>query len=818
MNYLKTIAIFLSIICSNTILAQSPKAQLTGKVIDSLSKEAVYYATISLISVEDTEKINGTIANEKGEFSLENLDLGVYDITISFIGYEPKKHLNYTLKPGKNNLESIVLNISKEALSEIIIQTDKPIIENKIDRLVYNAERDVTSAGGNAIDVLRKVPMLSVDIDGNVSLPGDQGVRILVNGKPSGMMLNNMGDALKMISADQIKSVEVITSPSAKYDAEGASGIINIITKRKDIAGVYGSISGGIGTRHNNGNASVNVRKGKLGVVVNLGGNYMWPQDVTNQFEQFDASGNPTIEQKSKHRTTRSGLRGSLGVDYDLSDKDLFSTTFSTNTFETSKDGFTNSNFLYSNNAINSLISNLDQETKINGFDWSADYTRKFSNPNHELSFSGQFSRNNNDTDYTTVYEEGLRTDELGINSGKNDELTFQVDYSQPIGKTTLEVGAKTILRDISSETDIREFLNGFYQFIDNRSYEFKYNQDVIAGYMTYSFDLSKNYQVKAGVRMEHTILEGEPTVGIEAFNNDYTNLLPSAVISRKLNRTSSLKLSYNQRIQRPSLFYLNPFRDTSNPIVQQQGNPELKPELSHNIELGYSTFIKGAMINASFFYRKTIDVIESLNQIDNTTIPGEPISLTTFENIGTNESFGTNLFVSFSPLKNLTLRSNISLFTYEAKGNSFNNALSSQTDEIYLVYRAFINASYKFDNSITAESFFMVNSSKRTFQGTAPAFSMWTLGIKKEIMDKKASIGLSITDPFSENKNFEWQVNSPSYSQTSKMKLPFRSFGISFSYNFGQSDSKSKTNKQRGIKNDDQKKGESNQGNDIES
>lgn len=626
-------------------------------------------------------------------------------------------------------------------------------------------------------------------------------------------MSNNMGDALKMISADQIKSVEVITSPSAKYDAEGASGIINIITKRKDIAGVNGSISGGIGTRHNNGNASLNVRKGKLGIVASLGGNYMWPQNVTNEFEQFNASGNPTIKQTSKHRTTRSGLRGSLGIDYEISDKDLFSTTFSTNTFETGKDGITNSNYFYSNNTINTLISNLDQETKINGFDWSADYTRKFAKPNQELSFSGQFSRNNNDTDYTTLYEEGLRTDELGVNRGKNDELTFQVDYIQPIGKTTLEVGAKTILRDISSETELSEFLNGSYQFIDNRSYEFKYNQDVVAGYMTYGFDFAKNYQVKAGVRMEHTILEGEPTAGIDAFNNNYTNLLPSAVISRKLNRTSSLKLSYNQRIQRPSLFYLNPFRDTSDPIVQQQGNPELKPELSHNIELGYSTFIKRTMINASLFYRKTTDVIESLNQIDNITTPGEPISLTTFENIGTNESFGTNLFVSFSPIKNLTLRSNISLFTYEAKGNSFNTTLSSQTDEIYLVYRAFINASYKIDNTLIAESFFMLNSPKRTFQGTTPAFSMWTLGIKKEIMDKRASIGLSITDPFSENKNFKWQVDTPEYSQTRRMKLPFRSFGITFSYNFGQVDSKSKTRKQRGIKNDDQKEGESNQG-----
>src|SRR5699024_7894978 len=339
----------------------------------------------------------------------------------------------------------------------------------KIDRMVFNADRDVTSAGGDATDVLQKVPMLAVDLDGNVSMRGDQNVKILINGKSSGAMANNAGDALRTIPADQIKSVEVITSPSAKYDAEGTSGIINIITKKKDVAGINGSISGGVGTRHNNGNASLNARKGKLGVVANLGGNYMWPQTTINEFEQFTIAGNPMLRQYSENETTRSGLRGSIGLDYDLTDKDLLSTTFSANGFEMGMDGSTSSEFFMPNNVVNSLLSNRDQTTSSDGFDWSADYIRKFENPKQELSIAGQFSRNNSNTDYTTLYEEGERMNEMGLNKSHNDELAFQADYVQPIGNTTLEVGAKTIFRYIISTSSIKEGANNNYEVVDNR-------------------------------------------------------------------------------------------------------------------------------------------------------------------------------------------------------------------------------------------------------------------------------------------------------------------------------------------------------------
>lgn len=787
------------------------KGSVTGLVLDSASKQPVDYATIALYPIGKTISNNGTLADGKGKFNIKDVPAGEYRVLINFLGYTEKEIKSLTVKGGTSNLGTILLSSSTTQLSAVQIVGEKPLIENKIDRLVYNAEKDVTSAGGDATDVLRKVPLLSVDMEGNVSLRGDQNVKILINGKPSGAMSNSVGDALKMIPADQISNVEVITSPSAKYDSEGTSGIINIVTKKKNIAGVNGTISTGIGTRQNNSNANLNIRQGKFGVVANAGAHWMWPQTATNSFNKYDLDGASLLSQNGENRAKRGGGRGSIGLDYDLNDKNLFNTTFSPSKFNMDLDGSSNS--LFQDNS--SLISNTSQDRGFNGFDWSAGYTHKFDKEKQELSFVGQFSRNNNNTDYTTLYDGSGRLNEMGINDGRNDELTLQLDYAHPVkDKATLEVGVKTILRDISSLSTLKEMQGSDYVLNPNRSYEYNYEQDVAAGYTSLTYSLSDKYQVMAGVRAEYTKLNGESVGSYKPFKNDYLKVLPSAVVSRKLSMMSSLKLSYNQRIQRPSLFYLNPFRNTSDPINQSEGNPELKPELSHNFELGYSTFIKGTVINASVFYRLTNDVIESLTrEEDNPANPNQPIVLQTYDNIGQNKSFGSNLFVSVTPVKDLTLRTNLSLYSYNTNASLVDNSLSSEADKTHLMYRAFVNGSYNIAKGFIAETFFMVNSPRRTFQGTSPSFSMWSVGFKKELFEKKASIGINIVDPFNETKTFDSEIRTPTYNQQTSFSVPFRSFGITFSYNFGKLDFKNTPRKTRGITNDDQKQVESQQG-----
>ncbi len=811
---MKKLLLVFSLVTVTTIALafQTQSPQIKGVVVDGVSKQPIAAATIGAFLEGTSTAVRESASAANGEFQITNLTTGKYDLLIQFLGYETAILNGISVQTTLVNLDTIRLNPISTQIGEVVVTGQKPLIENKIDRLVYNAEQDVTSIGGNAADVLRKVPMISVDVDGNVSLRGDSQVKILINGKPSGAMNNQVGEALKMIPADQISSVEVITSPSAKYDGEGASGIINIITKKKLTTGVNGSLTAGIGTRQNSTNLNLNSRTGRLGVVANAGANWMWPQITETSFIQEDLSGNTLLSQLAENRTTRTGGRGTLGVDYDWNPKNLFNTTFNFNKFDMNYDGSSNT-FLPMANAP--MKSETVQKTGMDGFDWSAGYTYKFDREKQELSLASQFSRSNSNTDYSTLYLQQAQQDEWGTNSGINDELTFMADYSHPLSKAaTLEIGGKAILRDIESDVAIRQLQGGQQILNQQRSYLFQYDQDVISAYGSLNWMLNPTWQLMGGLRAEQTIIKGSTPAQQINFENDYLSLLPNVVLSKTIGRMSSIKWSYNQRIQRPSMFYLNPFRNTSDPINQSQGNPSLSPETAHNFEMAYSTFHKGLVLSTSLYYRITDDIIESIfTNIPNDQGGNQPIVLQTFDNIGTQKSVGTNIFASYSPLRNLKLSSNVNLYSYEVQPSSrIDDNLSTKSGKTYLMYRVFANASYTILPGFIAETFAIVNAPRRTFQGTSPHFSMWSLGVKKEILNKQATIGITILDPFKEVKTFDTEVYTANYTQRSSFAVPFRSFGLNFSWNFGKLNMKDAPRKDRGIKNDDQKVEENNQ------
>lgn len=754
--------------------------RITAIILDSLTKQPIDYATVSLAKVKDGKTVNGGVTDDKGKIVLQNVAPDEYKMSIGFIGYKSKTIIVKTTpeKPD-NNVGSVMVTPTSNTLNEVQVVGQKSVIENKIDRMVYNAEADATNAGGDATDVMRKVPMLSVDVNGNVQLRGGA-VRVLINGKPSGTMANSVADALKMLPAEQIKSVEVITSPSAKYDAEGSGGIINIITKKSNAQGVSGSVNTSVGTRQNNGSFNITAKTNRLSVNAALGGSYAYPQNSRVVF--LNETPGTTTFQDGYSKWKRPGYNGSFGVDYDINAYNNISSTIKYNHFNNGGPG-------ESNITINSLLlQNIsDMDMGFNNMDWNVDYKRTTKKAGEEFSVSGQLSQGRNTTDYSNILRTAGVPDVITANDnvGKNNEYTLQTDYILPItAKTTLETGLKGISRNIASDYTLA-------------AQDFEYNQNVGSAYGVIAFDLTKKLKFKGGVRAEYTQIDGLFANSLP-IKNDYFNLFPSAIVSRTLKNGTSFKLSYNRRVQRPSLFYLNPFRNEANQFSVSEGNPNLDPEISDNYEFGYSTFIKGSIINASVFYRRTGDVIESA--IQPITENGIDKVLTTYINVGTSKTVGFNLFASYNPKPKWTLMTNIGINTYDV-----NNEYADINTPTYLNYNWFLRSATSFNKGLSLEFFGVLNSPRRTFQGKTDAMVFYGAAIKKEILNKKGSIGFNTLNPFNKDLHIKTVNTTGGAYQSTNIYYPLRSFGLSFSYSFG----KLKFTEKKKVKNDDVKQGE---------
>ncbi|GAA4330572.1 outer membrane beta-barrel family protein [Mucilaginibacter gynuensis] len=816
---MKRIYIILLLIC--TVI--SAKAQLggggsgltgriSGTVIDSLSKKPLDYATISLFNSGGNSPITGVLTDDKGNFKLDNIKAGKYKLAITFIGY-PTKIIDPVITTSSkldNNVGKVLLAPSSKVLNAVEIQGQVPLVENKIDKIVFNAEKDLTSAGGNATDVLRKVPLVAVDINGNVSLRGDQNVRVLINGKPSGALSSSLADVLRTIPADQIKNIEVITSPSAKYDAEGSGGIINIVTKSKNVSGLSGTVSGGIGTRQNNGNANVNYKQNRLSLTANIGTNFAWPQTSLVDFRS--QIGDVVRTQNSTSETKRGGTIGSLIGSYDFNDFNSITSTFRLNTGHFQTDG--------TSTATNSALANPAYTTanfnkaNFGGFDWSGDYTHKFKKQGEELTIAGQWSHSSIKSDYSSSYFGVTDTrqfaNQLGNNDGINDEYTAQADYALPItAKIKLEAGGKGIFRKINSDYNVFNQIDNQGPFLpnDTASNQYDYSQNVYAGYTVLSFTLPKNYSLQIGGRIESTHIKGDPRnstqESLSPFSQSYTNFVPSFILSKNLTPTQTLKLTYNKRIQRPSLQFLNPFINRANPDNQSQGNPTLSPEVSQTVELGYNTFIKSSMINLAVYYKHTSDLIESISSPFFDDDLQRNITRTNYLNIGKNNSFGASFFGSVNPVKILTIRGSINAYTYDPSTTLTES--SNQNNGAYFMYNAFLSASVTLKGGFTAEGFGVFNSPKRTIQGKNPAFNLFGFGVKKEIIAKKLTVGINALSPFQKYLKLDQDVSSRNFSQTQKIRYPLQSFGVTFSYNFGKV-SYGTQQKKKGVNNDDLK------------
>lgn len=785
-----------------SINAQTPnagKGKIAGKVIDAATKQPVDYATVSVFKQGGTSPFNGISTDPKGNFSLDNIAPGDYRLTIDFLGY--KKHVIehvIVADGGSVGLGSIALESIQNQLAGVTITAKAPVIENKIDKMVYNAANDLTAQSGAAIDVLKKVPQVTVDIDGNVELQGNANIRFLINGKPSSIFGASLADALQAIPGSQIKSIEVITSPGAKYDAAGTGGIINIILKDSKVQGINGSVNLTAGTRQENGSLNLNARKGNFGVNAFFSGNAQLNTTVlnTNNRTSTNSVGDVTqLFQKGSAATKRSGYQSGLSLNWDITPKDALTASIGFDHFGNHSNGLTNQQETITGatgNILSDIISLRNSDSRFSAYstDYSLDYKKTFAKEGQELDilFTSSYSKNTVNyfqrQDYDTppgMMSTGIR----GFNPGNDRETNISVDYTHPITKTfTVEGGAKLVMEDLKNVTNTDTLLaDGRYINNADQTYGFNYKRNIYAAYLSTSASLFKNFlDVKLGLRNEYTTTTADfPGVVIPGYNT----LAPSAVISHKIGGTQSIKFSYSYRIERPDYGEVNPFYNISDPHNISTGNPNLKPEISNSFELGYNkSFDGGANIYIGSFYRhNSNDIQQFTTQYDTLSINGKTYSnvlLNQRANLGTQASLGGNVFASVPITSKLSLRTNIFLVSRTNDAPGVGKVTAFQ-------YRLNLNASYQFPSNFLAEAFGNYNSSSRTLQGTRPQFFWYNMAVRKQFWDKKASIGLVASNAFSKYINQSSTTSGPGFSQASLRQLPLRSFGITLSYKFGK-------------------------------
>jgi len=771
-------------------------------ILDSVTRTPVEYATIALFPMESSKILTGTTSNANGAFTLEKIPRGNYRVVIDFIGYHRK-----TISPVKVDgtsgvsIGTILLTVSVTTLGDVSITADRNIIENKIDKLIYNAENDITSQSGVATDVLKKVPQVTVDINGNVELQGNSNIRFLIDGKPSTIFGNNIADVLQTIPASRIKSIEVVTSPGAKYDAEGTGGIINILLKTTTIKGISGNGSLSAGTRLENGSFNVNARTGHVGITAFLSGNAQLPSTSLNSMDRWsnDSVSRTNLLQSGRSDLKRSGFQSGLGFEWNITTKDNLNASFNFNYNGTNTSSSTNQQIIVYDTAGTQVSNEVNQLKSLNDnlsrtYDWSVGYRHNFKRKGHDLSFLYTSSYSDNYTSY--LQTQGLQVPDStisgarGTNPGNNKETDLSVDYSLPLGKTAnLETGAKAVLYELTSTTEAYSFSPAANDYLPDmlQSYSLKYDRNIYAGYLSGSFSLFHWLDLKLGCRYEYTQTKIVYTNNSNFDIPDYRTIAPSVLISHSFRNNQVLKFSYTYRIQRPDYRELNPFINLSDPHNITTGNPELKPELVNGFELSYSkSFSKGGNINVVGFYRRNTDDIQSfvtyypVYQIGDSVYTD--VTVTSRQNISMEQRGGLNLYGSFTLVKGLNLRSNLSFYDrYIVNTNGGSGSINS------FEYRINLNLTYQLPWNLAFEFFGNFNSSRTNSQGKVPSFTTYSLAVRKQLFNKKASIAITATNLFSSYINQKTELTGNNFTLTSLRQVPYRSIGINFTFKFGK-------------------------------
>ncbi|MCF2444063.1 TonB-dependent receptor [Dyadobacter sp. CY345] len=775
-----------------------------GIVTDSSTKRSIEFATISILDL-DHKVLALTYSDENGFFKSIVVSPGVYLLNISLVGYG-QKSLPFSINPEKPVFDfgRLLLKPGANELNTVTITGTKQLVEQQPGMLIYNAEKDISNSGGTAADVLRKAPILNVDAAGNVTMRGNANLRILINGKYSGQMARSPGDALNMMPAGSIKSVEIITSPSARYDAEGAAGVINIITKKgqKNLSGTMELVAGNL-EQAINPRLSVNRDKWNINSTLHL--HRFRSKELTilerTTLENGQAAGK--LFQETTSDNTNPHSSGDVQIEFTPDSLNLFN--FSLNgwlgKWPQDKEQ-TNQKYSPNGYLIDVFQQRAQTDAPSKGIDVNLGYTRKFKKPGEELYLMMQHNRSVDVFNYNSLQtniEQIPLYRELNYNRTNSNEWTFQSDYILPLaesGKHALESGLKAILRNGRTVYDVKESVNGQTEVmvpVLSRSDVFNFNQNVLAAYSQIKLKWSSGWALHAGARMEGTFIEGIQRDLGNSFENNFWNFVPSATIFKKINTNNNLTLSFTKRISRPSLWDLNPNINSQDPNNITTGNPNLRPEEVNQAELTYALQSdKDLFLNFSLFGRKTNNSIETIVKISE-----NGVATSTMQNLASNAQYGINFSTSLALLPGWKINSNANV--RYAKYRS--GALDISNDG--MAWGINLNSSVKLPDHYSVQFYGDYDAKSVTLQGFESSWFYYSFSAKKEIPAKKLTISLTTVSPFGSYLSRSEIVRAYDFESTSHNRYLMRSFRLSLNWEFGDLFKPTNTRK---ISNDDQK------------
>ncbi|SEB38609.1 Outer membrane receptor proteins, mostly Fe transport [Tenacibaculum sp. MAR_2009_124] len=790
----------LFLLFSVTLLAQRgnyggkpPKVTITGSILENNSNVPLEYATIVLTNLKNN-KITGGVTNTTGKFEIQ-IPKGSYAVKVEYIGFKTK-NLPNKLFSEDFNLGTILLSEDAEKLNEVEIIAEKSTVEIRLDKKIYNVGKDMTVKGGNASDVLDNVPSVNVDAEGAVSLRGNENVRILIDGKPSALVGLNGADALRNLPADAIEKVEVITSPSARYDAEGTAGILNIILRKGKITGFNGSINVTTGYPAMFRVApNLNYRTKKFNLFSNLG--YSYRKGPGNSQSYFTNLEDGVVQNyRNEDRVfdrKNNNFNGSLGMEYYLTKNSSITGSFfyrDSNGEDIATNITTNFD---ANNILTSTENRIENENE-DGIDtqFSLNYTNNFDGKGKKLIVDLQYG-DSDETELAPITENDILIEQNSQTTKSVDKL-FQIDYIHPIGENSqFELGHKSTLQNLNSDFRVRDANGNPFDFDPSNAIDFK--QNIYAFYAQYGNKINK-FSYLLGLRTEITDIDLNVLTTNQFSDKNYTEWFPTVNFGYELNDTDNLTLGYSRRLRRPRFWFLNPFESRSSATNVFRGNPDINPMFTSSFDLGYTTKIKKLTLNSSIYYQYSTDIIQMVSIIEERN--GTNVFVRQPTNLNNEQRYGFEFTSNYSPAKWARLSATFNYFKFKTDAFTYVYT-TSNGEQTTTQLEAVNNNSWftRFNARITLpakvqwQTRIMYRGAQEDAQSERKGIFSADLSFSKDLFKEKATLVFNVRDLLNSRKRENTTYNGDRLNPTSIVDGSFqwreRQISLSFTYRFNQ-------------------------------